>query len=100
MFGVSDVDQLSKRIHKARIEANLSQAALGKGIGLSDKSISAYEQGRATPSISKLKKIASQTKKPLQYFTQEQTVEIDINGKLESIEAELAELKKLLKKQK
>lgn len=99
MSVVNDVD-LSKRIRQARMAARLSQLALGRGIGLSDKSISAYEQGRAVPSISKLKKIASQTNKPLQYFTQEQTEDIDINSKLESIEIQLKELKQLIKHQK
>lgn len=96
---MSDVD-LSRRILKARVDANLSQSALARGIGLSDKSISAYEQGRAVPSVIKLKKIAAQTNKPLQYFTQENIQEIDLNSKLEAIEAQLREVKQLIKQKK
>lgn len=90
--------QLAVRIKKARLDARLSQSALGKEIGLSDKSISSYEKGRALPSLTKLKKIAAHTHHPLSYFTQEKTDNITITRRLITIEKELSEIKKLLKR--
>jgi transcriptional regulator with XRE-family HTH domain len=90
--------ELAKRIKTARRHARLSQDALGQSIGLSDKSISSYEQGRSVPPLAKLKKIADSTKRPLSYFTQENIDEANITTKLLSIERELTEVKKLLKK--
>ena len=88
--------ELSQRIREARKNAHLSQDELGKFIGVSDKSVSAYEQGRSTPPISKLKKIAESTNHPFSYFTQEDNDEALLSSKLASIERELAEVKRLL----
>lgn len=92
--------ELSKRIKNARITARLSQAELANGIGVSDKSISAYEQGRSTPPFEKLKKIALETRHPISYFTEENNQEAVISNKLDSIERELAEVRRLLKQSK
>lgn len=94
------LSQLAQRIRTARKNARLSQDELGKSIGLSDKSISAYELGRSTPPISKLKKIAELTSYPLTYFTHEDTDDLTISSKLAAIERELAEVKKLLRSKK
>jgi transcriptional regulator with XRE-family HTH domain len=92
---------LSERIRDARKEAHLSQAALAHAIGVSDKSVSAYEKGRSQPPFEKLKKIAQSTRRPIAYFTEEETNESTIVAKLQTIEQELEEIKKLLnKKQK
>jgi len=88
--------ELAQRIREARKNAHLSQDELGKFIGVSDKSVSAYEQGRSTPPISKLKKIAESTNHPFSYFTQEDNEEALLSSKLASIERELAEVKRLL----
>lgn len=93
-----NLNELAKRIRTARQEARLSQSALGKSIGVSDKSVSSYEQGRSTPPFAKLKKIAEATSRPISYFTQENTDDATIASKLLSIERELNEVKKLLKK--
>jgi len=93
-----DLAALSQRIRTARIEAHLSQATLAHAIGVSDKSVSAYEQGRSQPPFEKLKKIAQCTKRPLGYFTEEDTNESTIVAKLQIIEQELEEIKKLLRK--
>ena len=53
------LSELAIRIREARRNAHLSQDELGKYIGVSDKSVSAYEQGRSMPPINKLKKINS-----------------------------------------
>ena len=90
------LSELANRIREARRRAHLSQDDLGKYIGVSDKSISAYEQGRSTPPIQKLKKIAEFTRYPLSYFTQEDNIDAMLANKLASIERELHEVKKLL----
>jgi transcriptional regulator with XRE-family HTH domain len=92
------LDELAKRIREARIEARLSQNALGRSIGVSDKSISAYEQGRSVPPLEKIKRIAESTRHPLSYFTEENNDDATITTKILAIERELAEVKKLLKK--
>lgn len=94
------LSELAQRIREARRNAHLSQDELGKFIGVSDKSVSAYEQGRSTPPINKLKKIAESTNHPLSYFTQEDNEDALLSSKLSSIERELAEVKRLLLKAK
>ncbi len=94
------LNELAKRIRQARTNSHLSQDELGKYIGVSDKSISAYEQGRSTPPLSKLKKIADSTDHPLSYFTQEENGSALLTSKLASIERELLEVKRLLKEAK
>ena len=95
-----ELSELAKRIRLARENAHLSQQTLGETIGVSDKSISAYEKGRSQPPLDNLRKIADATNYPLTYFTQEDNAEIAIAAKLQSIERELAEVKRLLKKAK
>lgn len=89
---------LAIRIKTARKEARLSQLDLANGIGLSDKSISAYEQGRSVPPVSKLKQIADITKHPLSYFTNAVTDYDTLDSILQSIEQDLQEIRKLVKK--
>ncbi|HEX8931836.1 MAG TPA: helix-turn-helix transcriptional regulator [Patescibacteria group bacterium] len=88
--------ELGLRIKQARHNAQMSQEELGKFIGVSDKSISAYEQGRSTPPIHKLKKIAEYTIHPLSYFTLEENLDALIGRKLTKIEEDLAEVKAIL----
>lgn len=92
--------QLARRIQSARKHAKLSQRELAMSIGLSDKSVSAYEKGRAIPPLEKLKQIATITSRSLQYFTEEDTSSLIIEKKLEGIERELAQIKKLLSRKK
>ncbi len=92
-----ELEALAKRIKSARRDAHLSQATLGEAIGVSDKSVSAYEQGRSTPPFEKIKKIARTTNRPLSYFTDESTDDATISEKLKVIEQELDEIRKLLK---
>jgi len=93
-----ELRELAKKIKLARKHARLSQADLGKHIGVSDKSISSYEKGRSIPPIEKLKKIAQYTNHSIQYFTDEETDDITISNKLQIIQQELEEIKRLLKK--
>ncbi len=92
--------ELALKIKSAREAAHLSQDALGGYIGVSDKSISAYEQSRSTPPLKKLQKIAKYTKRPLSYFTQEAPADETITATLLSIEHEFREIKRLFKQAK
>lgn len=92
--------ELATRIKSARESARLSQQELGSHIGVSDKSISAYEKGRSIPPVEKLQKIADLTNHPLTYFTDQNADEALIASKLATVEKELTEIKKLLKKVK
>ncbi len=88
--------QLARRIQSARKHAKLSQRELATAIGLTDKSVSAYEKGRAIPPLEKLKQIANFTGRSLQYFTEEDTSALIIEKKLEGIQRELVQIKQLL----
>ncbi|MBI3887948.1 helix-turn-helix transcriptional regulator [Candidatus Microgenomates bacterium] len=91
------LSELAIRIRESRIKVHLTQEDLGKQLGLSDKSISAYEQGRSIPPIRKLQELAKITSVPLSYFME------DTSGTYEAllqqfmaVEREFQELKKLL----
>lgn len=96
----SSTIKLAKRIAFARQSARLSQQTLGSAIGLSDKAISAYERGRATPPLEKLQQIAEETKRSLNYFTDISSSKPTLEEKIETIEHELQEIKRLLKQNK
>lgn len=91
---------LSVKIRTARREAYLSQYDLGMAIGVSDKSVSAYEQGRSVPPITNLKKIAEATKQPLAYFLGEESMEDMVALKLTVIERLLGEVKAIYEENK
>lgn len=88
---------ISERIQKARKTAGFTQEKLGGLIGLSDKAISAYEQSRSVPPLSKLKLLAIATDHPLSYFTEEEMGIAEIVQKIDRIEKLFEEVKKLLK---
>ena len=91
---------LSQRIHQARTDAGLSQQELAGSIGVSDKSISAYEKGRAVPPLGKLKSISAATHYPVSYFTDDETDSAVLQQRVNELEKELERIKKLLKKPK
>ncbi len=91
--------KLGKAIRKARKDVGLSQKELALSLQVSDKAISSYEVGRATPSFHTLQELSKVVNKPLSYFdTEDQSDDIDLQIKLRVIEKELLEIKKLLAK--
>ena len=58
----------SQRLKKAREQKGISQRALGTRVGLSDKSISHYENGLVYPPVGNLLKIAKELDKNPGYF--------------------------------
>jgi transcriptional regulator with XRE-family HTH domain len=90
--------KLADRIKQARESSHISQRALGKSVGVSDKSISSYEHARSLPPLDILTKIALRTRKPLTFFIEEKTATSDITSKLKRVEKELKEIHALLDK--
>lgn len=85
------------KIKEARKTKRITQEDLAKAIGVSDKSVSAYESNRITPPLKVIEKIAKTTDYSLSYFI-EDTVEQKVLAKLTDIELQFAEIKKLLQK--
>ena len=89
------------RIKKARKELGFSQKQLARRLRLSDKAISSYEVGRTTPSFATIKKISRVVHKPITYFDEDSNLnDLDLQIKIKTVEKELLEIKKLLKKKK
>lgn len=91
--------KIGKKIKSARKTKRITQQDLAKQVGVSDKSISAYESDRTSPPLHILDKIANATNQPLNYFLTE-TVESSILSKLREVKTQFKEIEKLLKKEK
>lgn len=91
--------KIGQKIKAARKRKQITQEDLARVVGVSDKSISAYESERAQPPIQVLEKIAKNTDQSLSYFLDEEK-ETTIITKLRNVETQLMEIKALLKKQK
>ncbi|HAV15593.1 MAG TPA: hypothetical protein DCX25_04665 [Candidatus Pacebacteria bacterium] len=90
-----DKKMLGKRIREARNRAGLSQQQLASAIGVSDKTISAYEVGRVDPPLESLDKLSTVTKHPVGFFIGD--VSSNIEARLNSILFELEEICGVLK---
>lgn len=89
--------KIGRKIKNARKNKQITQEDLARAIGVSDKSISAYESERIEPPLKILEKIADETGKSLSYFLEE-TIESSILNKLNDIEIQFREIKRLLEK--
>ena len=65
------------RLKSARIQAGATQADLAAAIGVSKQAISQYENGRKSPESSTLLAIANYFGKPVGYFFQTRTIQLD-----------------------
>ena len=94
----------AQKLRKARELKGISQRELGLLTGLSDKSISAYEQGRVMPPLDILPKLAKHLNQPISYFLNEETSIDRLMLHIEDLEKLLQTLKDLIptinKKQK
>jgi transcriptional regulator with XRE-family HTH domain len=98
MSNRKSIATLADRIKQARQDRGWSQKDLGQALQLSDKAVSSYEVGRAEPTISTLKDISRVTLKPLAYFLDESDpTDLELQSKLQRIEAEILAVKQLLK---
>jgi len=94
------MNKIAKKLKQARVEAALSQKDLANSLKLSDRTISAYEKGRAMPPLDTLQNISNLTHKSINYFLDEEIDEgenLDLQFKLKKIEIELLQIKKALK---
>lgn len=91
--------KIGQKIKAARKIKRITQEELAKVMGISDKSISAYESDRAVPPLSVVEKISKATNQPLSFFLEE-TIETSILSKLREVETQFKEIKELLKKEK
>ncbi|HCM37470.1 MAG: Transcriptional regulator, XRE family [Candidatus Gottesmanbacteria bacterium GW2011_GWB1_43_11] len=91
--------KIGRKIKQARKLKRITQEDLAQTIGVSDKSISAYESERVDPPLSVLERIAKSTDQPVGYFLDE-SEDSSILAKIRSVEAQLKEIKQLLKKLK
>jgi repressor LexA len=97
---MAKIDQLAQKIKQARVEAALSQKDLATSLKLSDRSISAYEQGRALPPLDTLRSISELTHKSINYFLDDDIAaqeNLDLQVKIKKIELELLQIKKALR---
>lgn len=87
---------LGNKIREARKIKRVTQEELATAVGVSDKSISAYESGRIDPPLAILERIAQTTDHTVQYFLEEST-ESTILAKLTEIQRLFEEIKAALK---
>lgn len=83
---------LGEKIQEAREKTPMSQRKLGLLLGVSDKTVSSYENNRTKPSVEILSRIAKELKKPIGYFLDEGLVTTE--DRISIIKAKIEELKK------
>ncbi len=88
--------KIGQKIKAARKIKRITQDELARVIGVSDKSISAYESDRANPPLNVVEKISKATNQSLNFFLEE-SIETSILSKLTEVENQFKEIKKLLK---
>lgn len=89
------MQKIGIKIKQARTAKRITQEDLARAIGVSDKSISAYESGRVSPPFPVLEKIADSTDHSLHFFV-EDSPESTLLAKLNEVEKLFQEIKKLL----
>lgn len=92
------LSDFGKRIKEARQERGMSQRSLGLSLGLSDKTISAYESGRSYPTLDVLQKIAEVLDKEIDFFVCNEDSESNVREKLSDINYLQKELEKKISK--
>ncbi len=88
---------IGRKIKTARREADYSQKELAQLLKLSDKTVSAYEVGRAQPSLQTLSRLGKVLHKPINYFLDDaEERDLDFQLRVKKIELDLAKIKKIL----
>jgi len=95
----STPNRLGDSIRISRKEIGLSQKMFANSLAVSDKTVSSYEVGRIKPSFETIKRISRLVNKPISYFDEvDEQYEFNLKKKIESIEKELLEIKKIIQK--
>jgi transcriptional regulator with XRE-family HTH domain len=84
--------EIRKQIKNLRIKLNISQDRFGKRIGLTGKTISAYETGKISPPIEVLNKISEEFEVNFVKKTNR-----EIERKIEELQRSLMELQNIFK---
>ena len=82
-------------IQKAREEAGLSQEELASRLGLTQAAFSNYELGKRRLYLKNIEQIAKELNKPLNYFMEDTSIEIDSKREVPQDET-ITEINKLL----
>ena len=88
--------QINSQIKVLRCSLNLSQERFGKKLGISGKSISAYETGRCVPTLRVVKQMAKEFNADFTEMSNESKTFLD--KKMEELEESLTQLKVALTK--
>lgn len=86
--------EIGKKIRKIRDGKNLSQKRFAKKIGLSEKTISAYENGRITPPYRVLEKISNTYGITIISFSEDQKQTLET--KIKKLEDSVQEVRSLI----
>ena len=86
---------ISKRIKEIRKVNNMSQDRFGKKIGISGKTVSAYETGRAMPSMKVLETITNTYGEAILYSST--LVKDDLFQKIDNIKQFVIEIENILR---
>lgn len=89
---------LAERIKTVRQEMQVSQKKLGEMLQLSDKAVSAYEVGRAMPTIETLVLLSELAYKPIGYFFEQRSADLELQIKLKQIEKDLLKAQQAVEK--
>jgi transcriptional regulator with XRE-family HTH domain len=93
------LELIGRKIKTARQEVGYSQKELAQVLKLSDKAVSAYEVGRAQPTLQTLVQLSQATHKPISYFLDDaEERDLDFQLRVKKIEQDLVEIKKMLSK--
>jgi len=84
--------EIGEQLKKLREKLNISQDRFGKRIGVTGKTVSAYETGKIIPSLEILKKISEEYN--VTFFRKNNR---EIERRIDDIQKSLHELQKLFK---
>jgi transcriptional regulator with XRE-family HTH domain len=85
---------LCDKIKSLRVGLNMSQERFGKKIGITGKTISAYETGRCAPPLKILEKISSAY--DATFLTLDMNKKLDLASKIQTVKNVILDLEKRL----
>lgn len=86
--------RVCEQLRRLRCNLNLSQERFGRRLGISGKSVSAYETGRCVPTVRVLKQIADEFN--VNFTEMSNDNRIHLSKRLEEMEISLLQLKSSL----